>query len=75
MYVCVRPKAINYICMISSLYNQLNKFVAVRNVSILCMEVAFSNGARRDRNQPNKAVSAVKVVSFTERVVLTAVHE
>ena len=35
------------------------------------------NEARRDRNQSNKAsyVSTVKVISFTERVVLMAVHE
>ena len=31
------------------------------------------NEARRDRNKGY--VSAVKVVSFTERVVLTALHE
>ena len=34
------------------------------------------NEACRDRNQPNKAyANAVKVVSYTERVVLMAVCE
>ena len=41
MCVCVpTPEAINYIHMIFNLYNQPNKFVAFRNVT-LCMGVAF----------------------------------
>jgi len=35
--VCVRPQAINYIHVILNLYNQLNKFVAFRNVTKLSM--------------------------------------
>ena len=33
------------------------------------------NEAHSDRNQSNKAVSAIKVVSLTERVVLMALHD
>ena len=46
-YVCVRmcvsaPEAINYVHVIFNLYNQLDKFVAFRNVTkLLCMGVAF----------------------------------
>ena len=35
--VCVRPEAINYIHVILKLYNQMNKFVAFRNVMKLAM--------------------------------------
>ena len=56
--VCVSaPKAINNIHVILNLYNQLNKFVAFRNIMKLSMH------------------GAIKVVSFTEKVILTAVHE
>ena len=76
--VCVRPEAINYIHVILNLYNQLNKFVAFRNATKLSMHGrGLRNEARRDRNQSNKGsyVSAVKVVNFTERLVLLALHE
>ena len=74
VFACVSaPKAINYIHVILNLYNRLNKFVAFRNVTKLSMHRhSLCNEARRDRNQNNKAV---KVDSFTERVVLTAPHE
>ena len=36
------PEAINYILMILNLYNQLNKFVAFRNITkLLCTGVVF----------------------------------
>ena len=71
--VCVfTPEAINYIHVILNLYNQLNKFVAFRNI---IAKFSMHGRGLYDKNQPNKAVSAVKVVSFTERVVLTDVHE
>ena len=76
--MCVRaPEAINYIHVILNLYNHLNKFVAFRNVTKLSMYGrGHCNEARRDRNQPNKTILAPKkTVSFTERVVLTALHE
>ena len=77
MSVCAcvsAPEAINYIHVILNLYNQL--FAAFRNVTKLSMHGrGLCNETRRDRNQSNKAVSAVKVVSFTERVVLMALHE
>ena len=61
-YVCVSaPEAIYYIHVILNLYNQLNKFAAFRNVTKLSMH--------------EHGLSAVKVVSFTEKVVLMAVHE
>ena len=45
MCVCVclsASETINYIHVIMNLYKQLNKFVAVRNISkLLCMGVAF----------------------------------
>ena len=50
---------INYIHVILNQFNQLNKFVAFRNVwSFLCTGVAIvcCNEARCDRNQPNKAI-------------------
>ena len=62
MSVCVRvsaPKAINYIHLILNLYNQLNKFVAFRNVTKLSVDGhGLCNEARCDRNQPNKAMLA-----------------
>ena len=68
--MCVpAPEAINYIHVILNLYNQLNKFVAFRNVMKLFMNGhGLCNEARCDRNQ-------IKVISFTERVVLTALHK
>ena len=58
--VCVSaPEVINYIHVILNLYNQLNKFVAFRNVTKLSMHRrGLCNEARRDRNQPNKAMLA-----------------
>ena len=69
--VCVSaPEAINYIDVILNLYNQLNKFVAFRNVTKLSVHRrGLCNEAQRDRNQSNEAMSTIKVVSFTERVV------
>ena len=57
-HACVSaPKAINYILVILNLYNQLNKFVAFRNVTKLSMHRrGLCNKARRDRNQPYKAM-------------------
>ena len=57
--VCIRicPEAINYIHVILNLYNQLNKFVAFRNITKLSMHGrGLCNEARRDRNQSNKAM-------------------
>ena len=79
--VCVRAcvcvctsKAINYILVMLHLYNQLNKFVAFRKLSMHRHDLC--NEAWHDRNQSNKAMlSAIKVISFTVRVVLMAVHE
>ena len=77
--MCVSiPEAMNYIHMILNLYNQLNKFVAFRNVMKISMHGrGLCIEACRDRNQSIKAtyVSAIKVVSFTERVVLTALYK
>ena len=75
--VCVRPQGYKfYIHVILNLYNQLNKFVAFRNVTKLSMhERGHCNKACHDRNQLNKAISVPKSISFTERVVLMAVHE
>ena len=71
--VCPHPEAINYIHVI---LNQLNKFVVFKNVTKLSMHGrGLCHEARRDRNQSNKAMSAPQIVSFTERVVLMAVHE
>ena len=78
VHVCESaPEAINYIHVTLNLYNQLNKFVVFRNIMKLSMHRrGLCNEARRDKNQSNKAMlAAVKVVSFTERVVLTALHE
>ena len=79
MCVCVStPEAINYIKVIFNLYNQLNKFVAFRNIMKFSMHGrGHCNEARRDRNHPNNAFSAKKtvIISFTERVVLMAVHK
>ena len=53
------PKALNYIHMILNLYNQLNKFVAIRNVIKISMHgLGLCNEARCDINQPNKAMLA-----------------
>ena len=62
MCVCVSaPEAINYIHVILNQYNQLNKFVTFRNVMKLSMHGrGHCNKARRDRNQPNKAILAPK---------------
>ena len=61
-YVCVcvsTPEAINYIHVIFYLYNQLNKFVAFRNIMKLSMHGrAICNEAPRNRNQSNKAMLA-----------------
>ena len=71
--MCVCPEAINYIHMILNLYNQLNKFVAYRNITKLSKHGRdLCNEAHRDRNQSNKAMFHK---SFTKRVVLMAVHE
>ena len=58
--VCVSAlEAINYIHVIFNLYNQLNKFVAFRNVTKLSIHGrGLCNEARRDRNQSNKAILA-----------------
>ena len=62
MLVCLcvyvsAPKAINYIHVIMNLYNQLNKFVAFRNITKLSMHGhGLCNEARRDRNRSNKAM-------------------
>ena len=50
--VCVSaPKAINYIHVILNLYNQLNKFVAFRNVRKLSMHRrGHCNEAYHNRN-------------------------
>ena len=60
--VCVpAPKAINHIHMILNLYNQLNKFVAFRNITKLSMYgPGHCNEARHDRNQSNKAILVLK---------------
>ena len=60
MLVCVStPEAINYIHVILNLYNQLNKFVAFRNVTKLSMHGrGLCNEVRRDRNQSNEAILA-----------------
>ena len=56
--VCVSaPNAINYIHVILNLYNQLNKFVAFKNITKPSMHgCGLCNEARCDRNQPNKAM-------------------
>ena len=58
VHVCVSAlEAINYIHMILNLYNQLNKFVAFRNVTKLSMHGrGLCNEARRNRNQSNMAM-------------------
>ena len=58
VHVCVyTPEATNYIEVIFSLYNQLNKFVVLRNLMKLSMHRhGLCNEARRDRNQSNKAM-------------------
>ena len=55
--VCMSiPEAINYIHMILNQYNQLNKFVAFRNVTKLSMHgCGLCNEARCDRNH-SKAI-------------------
>ena len=60
MCVCVStPEAINYIHMIFNLYNQLNEFVAFRNVMKLFIHRrGLCNEACCDRNQSNKAMLA-----------------
>ena len=61
-YVCVyvsAPEAINYIHVILKLYNQVDKFVAFRNVTELSIHgCGLCNEARCDRNQSNKAMLA-----------------
>ena len=58
--MCVHPEAINYIHVILNLYNQLNKFVAFRNIPKLSMHGnGFCNKASCDRNQNNKAMLAL----------------
>ena len=51
--MCVSaPKAINYIYMILNLYNQLNKFVALRNIMKLSMHGhGLCNEACHNRDQ------------------------
>ena len=58
--VCVSaPKTINYIHVILHLYNQLNKFVAFRNIMKLSMHgCGLCNEACLDRNRSNKAMLA-----------------
>ena len=59
MCVLSAPEAINYIHVIFTLYNQLNKFVAFRNVTKLSIHGrGICNEVRRDRNQSNKAMLA-----------------
>ena len=59
--MCVSaPEAINYIHMIFNLYNQLNKFIASRNVIKLSMHGhGLCNEAYHDRNQSNEAMLAL----------------
>ena len=59
--VCVSaPEAINYIHVILNLYNQLNKFIAFRNVTKLSTHGhGLCNEAQRNRNQSNKAMLAL----------------
>ena len=58
MHVCVCPEAIKYIHVILNLYNQLNKFVAFRNITKLSMHGhGLCNEAQRDRNQSNLRVT------------------
>ena len=73
--MCVfTPEAINYIHVIFNLYNQMNKFAVFRNVMKLSIHGrGLCNEAHHDKNQGY--VSDVKVVSFTKKVVLMAVHE
>ena len=56
--VCVStPEAINYSHVILNLYNQLDKFVAFRNVTKLSMYgYGLCNEACCNRNQNNKAM-------------------
>ena len=57
MCMCPPPKAINFIHVILTLYNQLNKFVVFRNVTMLSMYGrGLCSKAHRDRNQSNKAM-------------------
>ena len=60
MSVCVStPETINCICVKLHLYNQLNKFVALRNIMKLSMHgCGLCNEAHCDRNQSNKAMLA-----------------
>ena len=76
MCVCESAyEAINYIHVILNLHIQLNKFVAFTNATKLFMHGrVLCNEACHDRNQSNN-FSAVKVISFTERVVLTVLYE
>ena len=75
--MCVSaPEAINYIHVILNLYNQLNKFVAFRNVMKLSMYgCGFVTKHVVTETKVIRLCYRRKVVSFTERVVLTAVHE
>ena len=63
--VCVyvsTTEAINYIHVILNLYNQLNNFVAFRNVTNLSMYgrgLNINNETHHDRNQSNKGVLAL----------------
>ena len=61
MSVCVCPQVINYIHLILNLYNQLNKFVAFKNVTteISMYRHGLCNEAYCDRNQSNKAMLAL----------------
>ena len=57
VYMCVHPEAIIYIYVILKLYNQLNKFVAFRNIMKLSMHgCSLCNKAHCARNQSNKAM-------------------
>ena len=59
VYVCFHPEAIKYIHVILSQYNQLSKFVAVKNITYLSMHgCGLYNETCHDRNQPNKAMLA-----------------
>ena len=78
--VCVRAcvsalEAINYIHVILNLYNQLNKFVAFRNVTKLSMHGrGLCNEAQHDRNQSNKEVLARamnKHFQFSNNIMLS----
>ena len=72
--------SINYIHMILNLYNQLNRFVTFRNITkqyyawVRPLIVMKHMHVVTETNLIRYA-SVIKVVSFTERLVLTDVYE